>query len=130
MTNKHVLNINIPHWTHQQLEDIKREQGTTKTQVVITAVDHYKREGQGYNGWVNYETWCVNLWLTNEQGTYFAMREMAKEAGDEYAAAGVIKEWVEEMNPLADDATMFSDMLNAALREVNWNDIARHALEE
>jgi len=22
-----------------------------------------------YNNWTNYETWCVNLWLTNEEGT-------------------------------------------------------------
>ena len=23
-----------------------------------------------YNGWKNYETWNVKLWLDNEQGTY------------------------------------------------------------
>lgn len=22
---------------------------------------------QKYNGWSNYETWCVSLWLSNEQ---------------------------------------------------------------
>ena len=24
-----------------------------------------------YNGWYNYETWNLKLWLDNDQGTYF-----------------------------------------------------------
>ena len=23
-----------------------------------------------YNGWTNYETWAVGLWIDNEQGSY------------------------------------------------------------
>jgi hypothetical protein len=23
-------------------------------------------EGEGYNGWSNYETWCVHLWATSD----------------------------------------------------------------
>ena len=130
MGNKHALNINIPQWTHRQLEDLKREQGSTKTQIVITAVDHYKREGQGYNGWVNFETWAVDLHLNNEQGSHNALREMAQEAEDTYQAAQVIRDWVEDMNPLIEDSSMFASLLNAALREVEWNDIAKKAREE
>lgn len=29
-----------------------------------------------YNGWKNYETWNVALWLDNDQGTYNETREM------------------------------------------------------
>ena len=26
------------------------------------------REPEGYNGWRNYPTWAVNLWLSNDEG--------------------------------------------------------------
>lgn len=32
-----------------------------------------------YNGWQNYETWNVALWLDNEQGSYNYWRERAEE---------------------------------------------------
>lgn len=28
------------------------------------------QEDTTYNGWTNRETWLVNLWLTNDRGTY------------------------------------------------------------
>ena len=31
-----------------------------------------------YNGWTNYETWNVALWINNEEGLY----ELAMECGD------------------------------------------------
>ena len=31
-----------------------------------------------YNGWENYETWNVALWINNEEGLY----ELAQECGD------------------------------------------------
>jgi hypothetical protein len=35
-------------------------------------------ETKRYNGWSNYETWCVHLWLTNEEGSYRYWREEAE----------------------------------------------------
>ena len=33
---------------------------------------------QSYNGWTNYETWNVALWIGNDEGLY----HLAQEAGD------------------------------------------------
>jgi hypothetical protein len=33
---------------------------------------------EDYNGWVNRETWCFNLWLSNEQALYARACEAAK----------------------------------------------------
>lgn len=97
-----------------------------------------------YNGWKNYETWNVALWLDNDCGTESMMGEWAQECWDEAldgkymsrednaksALSDRIKEFVEEQNPLADQATMFTDLLNAALGEVDWYEIAEHYLSE
>jgi hypothetical protein len=43
-----------------------------------------------YNGWTNYPTWCVNLWLSNDEGLYRATVELVDawlETADELAEA-------------------------------------------
>ncbi len=101
----------------------------------------------GYNGWKNYETWNVALWIDNDQGSYSQRQEMAQEAWDnaasgdaykgqtredsaKYSLSKALQEWIEEMNPLASEASMFSDLLNAALSEVDWYEIAENFLED
>jgi hypothetical protein len=43
--------------------------------------------------------------------------------------ADEIREYIEEQNPIT-DASVFADLLNAALSEVNWSEVARHYLAE
>jgi len=93
-------------------------------------------ERKEYNGWTNYETWCVNLWLTNEQGSDEYWRENAREAWENaadhpsyltrsekarHALADMLKDQVSdsEMCPLLSEASMYSDLLGAALSEVD-----------
>ncbi|KKK92601.1 hypothetical protein LCGC14_2701300 [marine sediment metagenome] len=100
-----------------------------------------------YNGWTNYETWSVALWLDNDQGTNEMLREWAQEAWDRAVYPGdspyltrgqratrtladQIQEHIEENNPLASDASMYSDILSANLHEVNWGEIAKGQIEE
>jgi hypothetical protein len=96
-----------------------------------------------YNGWTNYETWNVALWIGNEQHSEETTRGMAKDAytkavADSYQsreerAVGIlavgIKEAV-EVNMPDMGASMFTDLLNAALSEVNWHEIAQHYIDE
>lgn len=95
-----------------------------------------------YNGWKNYETWNVALWL--DQATQKQCSEMAQSAYNNAKADGTftrlerakldlansLKAWIEESNPLADTNSMFSDMLNAALGEVDWYELAGNFLED
>lgn len=32
----------------------------------------------GYNGWKNWETWNINLWIDNEEGMYWARRYLVE----------------------------------------------------
>ena len=113
------------HWTNNQMEE--------KT----------------YNGWTNYETWVVNLWIDNDQGSYTYWRE---QAGSHYENAAdcenvhkglwsrrsaarsklaeQIKDEFEDASPLADQANVYTDLLTAALGEVDWREIADNLLED
>ena len=82
-----------------------------------------------YNGWTNYETWNVKLWLDNEEGTYADTQHMARGARDEWELADELKSYVEDMAPDL-GASMFADLLGAALSEVNWQEIAAAYIED
>lgn len=98
-------------------------------------------EEKSYNGWKNYETWAMALWIDNDEGTYNQSREMAKDALEAHnertgygaTAAGslahYLKEWQEEMMPEI-KASVWSDLLRAAFSEVDWFEIAENYLEE
>jgi hypothetical protein len=74
-----------------------------------------------YNGWTNKETWLVNLWL----GDDFAQRS---EEG-EIITPAFIREMVEEMCSVDDKSVeggFMADLLNCALGEINYHEIAQH----
>jgi len=95
----------------------------------------------GYNGWTNYETWVVNLWMDNEQGSQEFFRETAKEIYDaaepsdsftqaehaRFRFADWLKQHYDENIPAM--RGVYGDLLGAALGAVNWNEIARHYID-
>jgi hypothetical protein len=96
---------------------------------------------EGYNGWSNYETWVVNLWMDNEQGSQDFIRETAKEI---YAEAKATDSWTREesarfclsdwLRVLYDENLpavpgVYGDLLGGALGAVNWDEIARHHID-
>ena len=88
---------------------------------------------KNYNGYSNYQTWNVSLWLDNNEDTYHHVRRMADifKLGDtSWEFVDWLKNHVENTNPLADNASVYSDLLGHALASVNWNEIADNILEE
>lgn len=104
--------------------------------------------GRGYNGWANYETWAVALWLDNEEHSHrhwrAAARECVGEAADHphtredlVSAATTARRLLadrlkEEVEAGAPDlgATLYADLLGAALDEVDWAEVADGYLSE
>lgn len=101
------------------------------------------------NGWTNYETWATALWLDNEQATQDYWRERARECREEapassqveesiwtidqaarFTLADALKEEVSEGTPVTAEASLYADLLEAALQQVNWHEIAEHYLTD
>lgn len=86
-----------------------------------------------YNGWTNYETWVINLWMDNEEGSQRYWQEIATDyfkSDGEDAASGLadrLKEEHEEALPQVEGFA--ADLLGAAMSEVNWYEIAEHLIE-
>lgn len=99
-----------------------------------------------YNGWTNYETWVVALWIDNEEASYRHWLEKAQEHWDaapddsrvtrgfftrpeaaRERLAETLKTALTEAAPVI-PASCWADLLGAALAEVNWYEIAEHLL--
>lgn len=87
-----------------------------------------------YNGWTNYETWVVKLWMDNDEGSYNYWQEIAQEYFERDAEtasqdlAGLLKEHHEEALPEVNGFA--ADLLNAAMSEVNWDEIADSLIDD
>ena len=81
-----------------------------------------------YNGWTNFSTWEVNLWLCNEEPYYrdmIALRNLAFYEGQGAKGFGTLIKLYAEKNRLEGNLNDETD-----LDEVNWQEIALGLMEE
>lgn len=102
-----------------------------------------------YNGWTNYETWNVKMWIDTDERSCRDCLEMAREAYDNAEASRTLTHAEQAARDLADtlrghyedaaqgaleranvSASVWCDLLGAALSAVNWREIATSLLDE
>mgnify|MGYP003661800085 CR=1 FL=1 len=99
-------------------------------------------ETKTYNGWSNYETWLVNLWLNNEESSQDFIEQLRSELNEiapcfpaetnEGLFGSFIREYVEELRETWHEsaASLWDDIINGALQQVDWREIARAYMEQ
>jgi len=95
-----------------------------------------------YNGWKNWETWVVNLWLTNDQELYdltLAINYETKYFSESEAITYVATEIRESTMAIWDTMTgnvdhwalgLFTDLIQGSMALVDWDEIARSVRED
>jgi len=84
-----------------------------------------------YNGWPNYETWAVNLWLTNEPDTYERLMSIVQNCDTLGEQAVAIRKWIRPDEGMGmgeyreQIAGMYVDLLASAFDLVQWREIVR-----
>ena len=88
-----------------------------------------------YNGWTNYETWLTNLHFDNfDFEEVMDIFDDCQDKGDmlnriEEYIKDYVEEFVEQFR--TDSRNLFiDDLINAALGEVDYRDIAEHYIDD
>ncbi len=101
-----------------------------------------------YQGWANYETWAVSLWLDNEESTYRYWRDEVKrhrkaastspqvrggtwtaQEAARFNLADQLKKEVTDASPLH-QPSLYTDLLLASLSGVDWLEIVDNWMAE
>ena len=146
----------ITEYLHEELREFEEEAEIPKGHVAF----HVQRltqgrnqppeptTGEGHNGWRNYETWLVALWLSNDRGLVEYWETRAEElivfysANSEEEAEGMnglrvdvslalAREMKSEFEAETDSTSGFvNDLINSALSQVYWYEIASNFMNE
>ena len=89
-----------------------------------------------YEGWPNRETWCVNLWLNNDQPLWESARALCRDGQPTtYEAERQLSDFVEglALNLNMDEsapAGLGTDLIMGALARVEWRPIVEGFRED
>lgn len=89
-----------------------------------------------YNGYTNYPTWNIHLWITNDQGLYEQALDIVNQDYEfNFQRDDALKDWVYDIlhGVDGDDAFvtgMAADLLGFAMAWTNWSEITDALREE
>jgi len=110
-------------WAKAEMINVKPD-GSITVKIPESQTQNVTPDEHGYNGWTNYETWCVNLHLTNDESFYRLVLQCQN--------ADELKSWVNDRvesvlygssSQLNPTRLMLSDLLTSSLQSVNWYEI-------
>jgi hypothetical protein len=81
-----------------------------------------------YNGYTNYQTWDVVLWVRNDEGYYDmvldALKDITREHEDIADQADALQEFIEtELIFTSDPVGIAADLLQNAASRINWYEV-------
>lgn len=81
-------------------------------------------DDKAYNGWKNYETWNVALWIGNDEGLYSFARDCCRDYGDFQAAMrDEFKLFQTDDGVAWNDSGLDTDALDDMIRELRGEEV-------
>lgn len=82
-----------------------------------------------YNGYKNYETWCICLWIDNDEGMAQRWGDRARDLHKQ-DAKGWVTALADEMKDAFDNEApelsgFWSDIFRSAFNEIDWVEVAQ-----
>ena len=78
----------------------------------------------GYNNSSNYETWCINLWMTGNPGYYEQLCEIISSHDSLDDQAEALEDWI-RFEYDGEYSSIWADLINNSLAEVDWYEIVK-----
>jgi len=79
-----------------------------------------------YNGWTNYATWNVPLWIDNEEGAYKEKLRILRNGFNSRPLTQIDAEFIAESCLGGKSTPDLIDKDGFRWEDVNWNEIAEH----
>lgn len=87
-----------------------------------------------YNGHANFASWCVSLWIDDDEYLSAEIQGLAHEAyvrGDSvYMFSAELKDFISEMMPELNESSMVADLLGWAVDVVDFDELAENYYDE
>lgn len=88
-----------------------------------------------YNGYTNYQTWNIVLWVRNDEGNYDtiidALKYITQEHEDITEQADALQEFIgTELMFTSDPVGIAADLLQNAVSYINWYEVLEALLED
>lgn len=98
---------------------------------------------EGYNGYLNWETWLVALWINNDEGSQDFWIEQAHEALNDaqetkyftkedeavFLLSDTLKDYFEDSPEIPMSSGFYYDLMMGALSVVDWKEVAETILD-
>lgn len=86
---------------------------------------------KSYNGWTNYETWLIRLWIDNDPELYLMVREWVTATQSKSATelGEMLKQFLLENKP-TEEGKVYDDLLYSAIRKANFREVGEHLMED
>ena len=75
-----------------------------------------------YNGWSNYETWVINLWVTGTERYYSELCRIISSDGNLYDKAEALEDWL-RFEYDGEHSSVWADLVNHSLAKLNWCEV-------
>ena len=83
-----------------------------------------------YDGFKNYETMAMYKWIHSDKVMNKYLFHMRYAYSDPEGLAAQLKPYVLDANPLADEPSVYSDILTTALNRIDWLAVAEEFIRE